>query len=145
MVHTTFPRDLPVPEDDGACAHLRLTILFYYPCTGAPGEGIPDSWNATPCVRGCAPQACGFRDTTERLYKPGVNSLKQKNGYTFHIIFSDEKLKFVEALNLPTFEWDNRQLVKRLTLAIENAHVIKFWYPVFPPDKNAKSGSVVGE
>ncbi|OCK88739.1 uncharacterized protein K441DRAFT_302877 [Cenococcum geophilum 1.58] len=70
---------------------------------------------------------------------------KQKNGYTFHIIFSDEKLKFVEALNLPTFEWDNRQLVKRLTLAIENAHVIKFWYPVFPPDKNAKSGSVVGE
>lgn len=175
MAHTTFPRDLPVPEDDGACAHLcnfripslsisttsgnhidlsslpGLTILFCYPRTGAPGEDIPDSWNATPGARGCTPQACGFRDTTEKLYKLGVNSLfglsTQNTEYQkeakerLHLpydLLSDERLKFVEALKLPTFEWDHRRLVKRLALAIEDAHIIKFWYPVFPPDKNAE-------
>lgn len=172
---TIFPRDLPVPEDDGACAHLSnfripslqisttsgnhidlsslpgLTILFYYPRTGAPGEDIPDSWNATPGVRGYTPQACGFRDTTEKLYKPGVNSLfgisTQNTEYQKEAkerlhppygLLSDERLKFVEALNLPTFEQNNCQLVKRLALAIEDVHIIKFWYPVFPLDKNVE-------
>ena len=44
----------------------------------------------------------------------------------------------MEALKLPTFEWDHRRLVKRLALAIEDAHIIKFLYPVFPPDKNVE-------
>ena len=174
-IDTTFPRDLPVPEDDGACAHLSnfripslsisttsgnhidlsslpgLTILFCYPRTGEPGEDIPDSWNAIPGARGCTPQACGFRDTTEKLYKLGVNSLfglsTQNTEYQkeakdrLHLpydLLSDERLKFVEALKLPTFEWDHRRLVKRLALAIEDAHIIKVWYPVFPPDRNAE-------
>lgn len=90
-------------------------------------------------------------ETTEKLYKPGVNILfgistknteyQKEAKERLHLpydLLSDERLKFAEALNLPTFEWDNRQLVKRLTLAIEDAHVIKFWYPVFPPDKNAE-------
>ena len=75
---TTFPTDLPKPEDDGACNHLNglqlpsiplptardasktvdlsalpgLTICFIYPRTGAPGEIVPDRWNAIPGARG---------------------------------------------------------------------------------------------
>lgn len=28
-------------------------------------------------------------------------------------------------------------LIKRLALAIEDGKIVKVWYPVFPPDKNA--------
>lgn len=75
---TSFPANLPKPEDDGACDHLTgfelpslllptskdeskkvdlsalpgLTICFIYPRTGAPGEVVPDSWNAIPGARG---------------------------------------------------------------------------------------------
>jgi peroxiredoxin len=96
---TTFPSDLPVPVDDGACAHLvgtqlpatdlpstsgshvdlsslsGRTIIFCYPRTGAPGETIPDEWNAIPGARGCTPQACAFRDERQRLSALGVKHL----------------------------------------------------------------------
>jgi hypothetical protein len=75
---TSFPASLPRPEDDGACDHLTgfklpsiplptsqdasktvdlsalpgLTICFIYPRTGAPGEVVPDDWNAIPGARG---------------------------------------------------------------------------------------------
>lgn len=53
-------------------------------------------------------------------------------------ILSDEKFELIEALNLPTFYFkDFGRLVKRLTLIIENGKIIKKFYPVFPPDKNA--------
>ncbi|OCK77326.1 hypothetical protein K432DRAFT_358807 [Lepidopterella palustris CBS 459.81] len=175
MAHTTFPSDLPIPQDDGACSHLSnskvpslalpstsgntidlsslpgLTILFCYPRTGAPNENIPDSWNAIPGARGCTPQACAFRDETERLRKLGVSHLyglsTQDTGYQLeakgrlHLLYdilSDERLEFVNALRLPTFEWQNRQLVKRLAIAIDSGTIVKVWYPVFPPDKNAE-------
>ena len=81
-----LPADLPVPEDDGACAHLlglRLptialpatdgrtvnlaalpgcTIVYGYPRTGRPGQALPSGWNAIPGARGCTPESCGFRD-----------------------------------------------------------------------------------
>ncbi|TKA60956.1 hypothetical protein B0A49_12394 [Cryomyces minteri] len=99
MAHTSFPTDLPVPKDDGACAHLLnrtlpslslpatsgtqtdlstlsgLTILFCYPRTGAPNEVVPDSWNAIPGARGCTPQACSFRDAIAPLKKLGVDNV----------------------------------------------------------------------
>jgi peroxiredoxin len=83
---TQLPDDLPVPEDDGACAHLpgmRLptlllpatdgqridlaarsgrTIIYAYPRTGQPGQPLPTDWDAIPGARGCTPEACGFRD-----------------------------------------------------------------------------------
>lgn len=52
-------------------------------------------------------------------------------------LLSDEKLEFAKALRLSTFEWQGKSLVKRLALAIEDGVIVKVWYPVFPPDKNA--------
>jgi peroxiredoxin len=92
-----LPASLPVPEDDGACGHLRgmplppfelaatdgssvrldrapgWTIVFAYPRTGIPGEDplVPD-WDAIPGARGCTPESCGFRDHYSELLAAGA-------------------------------------------------------------------------
>jgi peroxiredoxin len=94
-----LPPNLPVPEDDGACAHLagirvpsvRLratrgglvdisklpgrTIVYCYPRTGRPDREIPTGWNDIPGARGCTPQSCAFRDHYEDLRQLGINSV----------------------------------------------------------------------
>jgi peroxiredoxin len=91
-----LPADLPVPEDDGACAHLpglrlpslRLpatdgrsvdlaalpgrTVVYCYPRTGRPDQPPPDGWDAIPGARGCTPEACGFRDHHAELRARGA-------------------------------------------------------------------------
>ena len=166
-----MPKDLPKPEDDGACSHLQglqlpslslaatsgscvdvlagpgLTILFCYPRTGAPGEVVPDSWNAIPGARGCTPQACSFRDNVPQLKSLGVDHLyglstqsteyQQEVHDRLHLpygLLSDEALKFRNALDLPTFDWEGKKVIRRLTLAIEGGKIIKCFYPVFPSD-----------
>ncbi|MCJ1396083.1 hypothetical protein MMC18_008971 [Xylographa bjoerkii] len=175
MAHSTFPSDLPVPTDDGACDHLTnaglpnttlpstgspsnpldvsqlhdLTIIFCYPRTGAPDEVVPTTWDAIPGARGCTPQACSFRDNLPALKEHGVKNVyglsTQGTEYQKEVhdrvhlpyeLLSDEGLGFVKAMRLPTIEWEGKQLVKRITLAVEKRKVVKYWYPVFPPDRN---------
>lgn len=172
---TSFPSDLPVPVDDGACEHLPgmhipplslpstsgtqvkiselrdLTVIFCYPRTGAPGETIPDSWNSIPGARGCTPQACSFRDSSKEFLTAGITRIfglstqdtpyqqevKSRLNLPFELL-SDCDLAFVEALKLPTFDWEGKKVCKRVTLAIADGKIIKVWYPVFPPDQSAR-------
>ena len=92
-----LPDDLPVPEDDGAAAHLpgtRMpdlllpatdgreiglsalgpgrTILYIYPLTGEPGVALPNGWDEIPGARGCTPEACAFRDHHLELRRAGA-------------------------------------------------------------------------
>jgi peroxiredoxin len=53
-------------------------------------------------------------------------------------ILSDAALKFARVLNLPTFSVAGMTLLKRMALVIDNGVIIKAFYPVFPPDKNAE-------
>jgi peroxiredoxin len=53
-------------------------------------------------------------------------------------LLSDEKLGFVEALSLPTIDWQGKKLAKRITLAVVDGKIVKVWYPVFPPDQSAR-------
>jgi peroxiredoxin len=163
---TSFPTDLPKPEDDGACNHLTdfslpsiplptcsnpsqtidlssepgLSITFIYPRTGAPNEVVPDSWNAIPGARGCTPQACSFRDSLPQLKSLGVSAIyglsTQSSDYQkeahdrLHLpyeLLSDEKLEFQTALNLPTFAWEGKKVIRRMCLAIEGGKVVKWW------------------
>lgn len=174
MPDTTFPSDIPRPEDDGACNHLTgiqfpsvylpstagndvdpsklagLTILFCYPRTGGPNETIPDEWNAIPGARGCTPQACSFRDAADEFLSLGVSHIfgastqdtpyQQEVRERVHLpyqLLSDEKLAMQQALQLPTFEWQGKKLIKRLSLAVEDGKIVKVWYPVFPPNESA--------
>ena len=91
-----LPADLPVPVDDGACAHLegmrlrsiplmstagRLvdlsslagrTVAYCYPRTGRPDRDPPRGWNEIPGARGCTPQSCAFRDHHAELQALGA-------------------------------------------------------------------------
>ena len=128
-----------------------LSIVFCYPRTGAPGETITEDWNSIPGARGCTPQACSFRDEMAELRNLGVKHVfglsTQDTAYQKEVkdrlhlpyeLLSDENLQFANALKLPTFTWENKTLIKRCALAIKDGSIIKVWYPVFPPDSNAK-------
>ncbi len=82
-----LPKELPIPVDDGACAHLQgmfmpdvnlqstrgrqvnigevssnKTVFFFYPMTGKPGVPLPKGWDLIPGARGCTPESCSYRD-----------------------------------------------------------------------------------
>jgi len=83
---TKLPDNLPVPVDDGACAHLLGThipsmpliattgeivdlgalpgtvVVYFYPMIGRPDGPPMVGWNEIPGARGCTPQSCAFRD-----------------------------------------------------------------------------------
>jgi len=127
-----------------------LIILFCYPRTGAPNETVPPSWDAIPGARGCTPQACSIRDNFSTIKTLGVahifgistqsteyqKEVKERLGLPYELL-SDEKLEMVEAMGMPTFEWEGGKVLRRVTLAVRDGRVEKVWYPVFPPDKSA--------
>jgi peroxiredoxin len=116
-----LPSGLPVPADDGACAHLpglpfpaipllatdgrlidvaaasRLmrTVLYIYPRTGRPGEPLPTDWDLIPGARGCTPEACAFRDHHAELRALGAQVFGLSTQST------DYQQEMVERLHLP--------------------------------------------
>jgi peroxiredoxin len=117
-----LPDDLPVPEDDGAAAHLtglvvpdiplpstsgtdldlaelsraKSVVVYAFPRTGRPGEPnlVPD-WDAIPGARGCTPESCGFRDIYADLAGLGVAVLGLSTQDTAY------QAEAVERLHLP--------------------------------------------
>jgi peroxiredoxin len=92
-----LPADLPVPEDDGAAAHLPgivmpsitlpatsremvdlakaghpRAIVYVYPMTGTPGVPLPEGWDQIPGARGCTPESVGFRSHYQELTDLGA-------------------------------------------------------------------------
>jgi peroxiredoxin len=124
-----LPAALPVPVDDGGCAHLpgrpvpavsllstqgRLvdlaalkgtSVVYAYPRTGRPDVDPPTGWNQI------------------RLHLP------------FELL-SDAALTFAGRLRLPTFAIEGMTLIKRLTLIVRDGVIVHVFYPVFPPDRN---------
>jgi peroxiredoxin len=116
-----LPADLPVPEDDGAAAHLLGAVLpsivlpatargavdlaaiaddgalvvYVYPQTGEPGEPVPDGWDQIPGARGCTPQSCAFRDSAGELAALGATVF----GLSAQPL--DEQRNFAEREHLP--------------------------------------------
>jgi peroxiredoxin len=147
--------DLALPATIGAPVNLSKLkgriVVYIYPRTGVPGVDLPDGWNDIPGARGCTPQSCSFRDHFGELKRLGVAQLyglsTQDTAYQreaatrLHLpfaILSDEKLAFTKALNLPTFTTSGMTLLKRMALVIDDGTIVKAFYPVFPPDKNAE-------
>ena len=91
-----LPKDLPVPQDDGAASHLigqqlpsialtatdgsvidigtriNTVVIYCYPMTGQPNVPLPDGWDQIPGARGCTPQSCSFRDHHQEIRTLGV-------------------------------------------------------------------------
>ena len=95
-----LPTELPIPEDDGAAAHLEgarmpqlalpatdgssfpvdhppaqfdRLVLYLYPRTGRPGEApLTPEWDKIPGAHGCTPESCSFRDHAAELAATGA-------------------------------------------------------------------------
>jgi len=152
-----FP-DIALPATSGASVKLwelkGRTVVYIYPRTGVPGVENPDGWDAIPGARGCTPQSCAFRDHFNEMKQLGVAQLyglsTQDTAYQREVaerlhlpfaILSDAKLALTKAMNLPTFVAGGMTLLKRMAWVIDDGVIVKVFYPVFPPDRNA--GDVV--
>lgn len=134
--------------DLAALAKGRL-VVYMYPRTGIPGQPLPAGWDDIPGARGCTPQSCAFRDTMGQFKRldaqvVGISAQSPAEQREFaareHIPFpllSDEGVELARLLHLPTFEVAGMTLHKRLTFVAEGGRIVKTFYPVFPPDRNA--------
>jgi peroxiredoxin len=124
-------------------------VVFAYPRTAGPGDPAGSDWDAIPGARGCTPEVCSIRDSIgafERL-GAGVAGLSAQTpeqqaeaarrlGLPYPLL-SDAAGELAAALALPTFEWQGRRLLKRLTLLLRDGAIAEVIYPVFPPDAAA--------
>jgi peroxiredoxin len=148
-----FP-SLTLPSSSGedvdlATAAQGTLVLYCYPRTGRPGEPLPAGWDQIPGARGCTPQSCAFRDHFAELEALGARvvglsaqSLDEQTEFALRVelpypVLSDPRLELAKALRLPTFEVAGMHLYRRLTLIARRGEIVKVFYPVFPPDRNA--------
>jgi peroxiredoxin len=146
--------DLTLPSSRGPVNLAKLArgrlVLYVYPRTGKPGQPMLPGWDDIPGARGCTPQSCGFRDHAAELaaFEARVAGLSaqslddqvefaERNRMPFPVV-ADERLELARALGLPTFEVEGLTLYKRLALVAEDGRIVKVFYPVFPPDRNAE-------
>lgn len=136
-------------------------VLFFYPRTGVPGQPpslgfAGETWESIPGARGCTPQSCGFRDRHRDFCERGVavfgvstNTTAHQREFAsrMHVPFdflSDSHLELVKRMRLPTFEFPVESgspttLIRRMAWYCERGVVQQVWYPVFPPDQNART------
>jgi peroxiredoxin len=146
--------DLTLPSTLGTPLNLAfaasgLLVAYLYPRTGRPGQPLPAGWDDIPGARGCTPQSCAYRDALGELAALGADVLgvsaqspagqrefAERERIPFPLL-SDSALRLHAALGLPTFEVAGTMLYKRLTLVAEAGAIVKAFYPVFPPDRDA--------
>jgi peroxiredoxin len=124
-------------------------VAYVYPRTGTPGKPLPPGWNEIPGARGCTPQSCAYRDVANEFAAQGATLVgisaqdadeQRQFAEREHIPFPllhDSELALAGTLRLPTFEAAGMTLYRRLTLVAEAGRVLKAFYPVFPPDRDA--------
>lgn len=125
-------------------------VVYIYPMTGQPNVALPEGWDDIPGARGCTPQSCSFRDHFGELQALGVDQVfglstqtteyQREVAERLHLPFpvlSDASGALTKALNLPVMEVEGRVLLKRMAWVIEDGVIVKTFYPVFPPDRNA--------
>ena len=154
LTGAVIPRlELPTTDQralDLAEAAQRLLVLYIYPRTGKPGVEMPAGWDEIPGARGCTPQSCAFRDLHAEISAAGAHTLglsaqsvaeQHEVVERLHLPYalaSDPLLTVAEALRLPTFDVDGMTLYKRITLIADAGRIVKVFYPVFPPNRNAQ-------
>ena len=130
--------------------HLKGWVVIYcYPMTGVPGVPLPSGWDQIPGARGCTPQSNAYKEAHPALKELGVQvfglstqdtSYQQEMAQRLQLPFpvlSDEQLLFQKALQLPTFVVEEKTLIKRLTMVVNEGVIQQVHYPVFPSDADA--------
>lgn len=155
LVGTTLP-PIELTATDGEKYNLqqlasRPTVFFFYPRTGQPHEPAPEGWDEIPGARGCTLQSFAYRDKYTEFDDLGVQifgvsvqtttyqkEFSERNAIPF-LLLSDCEYQWVNAANLPTFDFNGLRLTKRFTLFASDGVIQKVFYPVFPSDKDAET------
>jgi len=129
--------------------HPGMLVVYFFPMIGRPDSPPMIGWNEIPGARGCTPQTCAFRDVHTELKQLGVSvfgvsAQRLEDQQEAHArlqlpfaLLNDEQLALAQALQLPTFEYAGKHLIKRLTLIVMDGLIRKVFYPVFPPNEHA--------
>jgi peroxiredoxin len=140
---------LVLDSSQGPVDVAAFDVLYVYPRSGKPGVPSLPGWDDVPGARGCTPQSCAFRDHAAELAELGATvaglsaqpledqvEFAGRNHMPYPVI-ADPELRLGETLGLPTFEIARHTLYKRLALVARERRIVKVFYPVFPPDRNA--------
>ena len=140
---------LVLDSSQGSVDLAEVNVLYIYPRTGKPGVDSLLGWDDVPGARGCTPHSCGFRDHAAELAELGATvaglsaqtlddqvEFADRNHMPFPVI-ADPDLRLRDELRLPTFEIAGHTLYKRLALIARQGRIVRVFYPVFPPDRNA--------
>jgi putative methionine-R-sulfoxide reductase with GAF domain/peroxiredoxin len=139
---TAGPVDLAGLADD-------LLVLFVYPhATGLPEPPVA-GWEQIPGAVGCTAQSCAFRDEYERLHDLGatlaglsVQTVSEQREFGARVglnyaLLSDPERRLGAHLGLPTLAAGGRTFYKRLTLIARRRRIVKVFFPVAEPERNA--------
>lgn len=143
-----------LPATHGArvdLARLRGSwVIYLYTWTGRPGLEQPQDWDVIPGAHGSTPQSEAFRDHHREFKALGAGVLglsaqdsdfqREAQGrlrLPFDLL-SDAAFALKHALGLPTFFAGQREFYRRLTLVAREGRIVKTFYPVFPPERNAE-------
>jgi len=147
--------DISLPNQDGNLLRLNRSdtfrlIIDCYPMTGHPKKPLPKNWDGIPGARGCTPETYSFREAHDDFINrnavpiglstqsvPDIKEMTTRLLIPYDIV-SDERLSFVNQLQLPTFNVEDKVYIKRLSLIVEKSIIKHFFYPVFPPDLHVK-------
>lgn len=125
------------------------SVIYIHPMIGDPRYPLPHDWDTIPGARGCTPQSCSFGNLYEefrnlRATILGLSSqshAQQKEAakrlrLPFALV-SDPAHSLAKLIKIPLFQTENQKFYKRVTLICEDAKIVKVFYPVYPPDRNA--------
>jgi DNA-binding HxlR family transcriptional regulator/peroxiredoxin len=141
---------VPLPSSDAATmdpAGPGWTVLYTFPGAFAPaGNPYPPDWTAIPGAEGCVAESTAYRDRYPAFTEHGVavhglstQRPDQLRAFAEHAalpfpLLSDADLSLAAALRLPTFRASGVDRLKRLTLIVDPARVIRaVQYPITDP------------
>ena len=116
--------------------------------TSKPGVPSPVGWDEIPGARGCTLQSCSYKDNFSQLSKLNAavyGMSTQETDYQkemverLHLPFSvisDSKFEFCDIMNIPTFTVDDKRLMKRVTMLIENGVIEAIHFPISRSDSD---------
>ena len=152
LLGMTIPRTV-FPSTKGNFIDICKTdadfvILYLFPMMGILGRNQPLKWDNIPGARGCTPQNIAINEHMKDLQRCGaipigvstqsideLSKISSIRNFS-QIILSDIDLELQKKLSIPTFQFENKTMYKRLTLILKKSKIIKVFYPIFPPDKH---------
>ena len=123
-------------------------VLYFFSMTGRPDKKLPDNWNIIPGAKGCTLQTCSIRDNYDNLMRLNALPIGVSTQSTLDLkemtqrlsipydVLSDESLKLMTELDLPSFSISKKTYFKRLTLILEKSIIKKVFYPIYHPEKH---------